>query len=86
MRFLADESCDFRVIRGLRDAGHDIVAVIEVSPGADDAAVIDMAIRQRRIFRRKTVILDNSCLQQEDRRQALCCSAFLPRRAADCRN
>jgi hypothetical protein len=42
MRFLADESCDFRVIRALRDAGHDAVAVIEVLPGADDATVIEM--------------------------------------------
>jgi predicted nuclease of predicted toxin-antitoxin system len=50
MRFLADESCDFRVVRALRAAGHDVVAVIEDSPGADDAAVIDMAVREQRIF------------------------------------
>src|SRR6266545_5018669 len=31
MRFLADESCDFRVIRALRAAGHDVVAVAEVA-------------------------------------------------------
>jgi hypothetical protein len=30
MRFLADESCDFRVIRALRAAGHDVMAVIEM--------------------------------------------------------
>jgi len=39
MRFLADESCDFRVVRGLRAAGHDVTAVIEISPGASDEAV-----------------------------------------------
>jgi predicted nuclease of predicted toxin-antitoxin system len=50
MRFLADESCDFRVVRALRAAGHDVTAVIEAAPGADDAAVIDMAMRGRRIF------------------------------------
>jgi predicted nuclease of predicted toxin-antitoxin system len=50
MRFLADESCDFRVIRALRVAGHDVVAVIEAMPGADDVAVIEMAARERRVF------------------------------------
>jgi hypothetical protein len=29
MRFLADESCDFRVVRALRAAGHDVTAVIK---------------------------------------------------------
>jgi hypothetical protein len=24
MRFLADESCDFGIVRALRDAGHDV--------------------------------------------------------------
>jgi predicted nuclease of predicted toxin-antitoxin system len=50
MRFLADESCDFRVIRALRAAGHDITAVIETMPGTDDAAVINVAKSERRIF------------------------------------
>jgi predicted nuclease of predicted toxin-antitoxin system len=50
MRFLADESCDFRVVRALRNAGYDVTAVIELAPGADDAAIIDMAVRERRIF------------------------------------
>jgi predicted nuclease of predicted toxin-antitoxin system len=50
MRFLADESCDFRVVRGLRAAGHDVTAVIEISPGASDEAVIELAVRERRIF------------------------------------
>lgn len=50
MRFLADESCDFRVIRALRDAGHDVAAVIDVAPGAEDSSVIDIAAREQRIF------------------------------------
>jgi hypothetical protein len=29
MRFLADESCDFAVVRALRAAGHDVLAVAE---------------------------------------------------------
>jgi predicted nuclease of predicted toxin-antitoxin system len=50
MRFLADESCDFRVVRALRAAGHDVTAVADAAPGANDSAVIAMALREKRIF------------------------------------
>ena len=40
MQFLADESCDFRVVRALRAAGHDVLAVVEDSPGAPDGQVL----------------------------------------------
>jgi predicted nuclease of predicted toxin-antitoxin system len=50
MRLLADESCDFRVVRALRAAGHDVAAVIEFAPGKDDMDVIDIAIREQRVF------------------------------------
>ncbi len=50
MRFLADESCDFRVVRALRTAGHDVVAVAEGTRGAEDDAVIETAVREERIF------------------------------------
>jgi predicted nuclease of predicted toxin-antitoxin system len=46
MRFLADESCDFAVARALRSAGHDVIAIAEVSPRADDKIVIDRAVRE----------------------------------------
>lgn len=50
MRFLADESCDFAVVRALRAAGHEVVAVAEASPRADDEFVIDLAIRERSVL------------------------------------
>jgi predicted nuclease of predicted toxin-antitoxin system len=50
MRFLADESCDFRVVRALRAAGHDVTVVSEVAQGAEDPAVIDIAVREGRVF------------------------------------
>jgi predicted nuclease of predicted toxin-antitoxin system len=40
MRFLADESCDFAVVRALRHEGHDVVAVAEVARGARDPEVV----------------------------------------------
>lgn len=50
MRFLADESCDFAVIRALRDAGFDVSAIGEVARGAEDRIVIDRAIREERML------------------------------------
>ena len=50
MLFLADESCDFAVVRALRAAGHDVIAVAEISPAAEDSSVADLAVRQRRIL------------------------------------
>jgi predicted nuclease of predicted toxin-antitoxin system len=43
MRFLADESCDFAVVRALRAAGHEVVTVAEVARGAGDGRVIGLA-------------------------------------------
>ena len=50
MRFLADESCDFAIVRALRFAGFDVAAVVDISPRALDQAVIDMAVQQDRIL------------------------------------
>lgn len=50
MHFLADESCDFVVVRALRAAGHDVLAVAEAIPGAEDEAVIALAVRESRIL------------------------------------
>jgi predicted nuclease of predicted toxin-antitoxin system len=50
VRFLADESCDFSVVRALRAAGHDVRAVTESASGADDATVMDLALREERIL------------------------------------
>ncbi|MGH9364923.1 MAG: DUF5615 family PIN-like protein [Thermoanaerobaculia bacterium] len=47
---LADESCDFAVVRALRGAGHDVVAVIEISPRAEDTEVLRLARDERRVL------------------------------------
>jgi predicted nuclease of predicted toxin-antitoxin system len=49
MRFLADESCDFAVIRALRLASFDVVAVSETLPGAEDSRVGNVATSEERI-------------------------------------
>jgi predicted nuclease of predicted toxin-antitoxin system len=50
IKFLADESCDFAVVRALRAAGYDVLAVSERSPGAHDDDVIGLAASERRIL------------------------------------
>ena len=50
MRFLADESCDFSVVRALRSADHDVVAIAEVSPREKDPSVMDRAVKESRIL------------------------------------
>lgn len=50
MRFLADESCDFAVVRALRASGHDVVAIAEVAPRSQDTEVIDQAVREGRVL------------------------------------
>ena len=50
MRFLADENCDFAVVRALRAAGHDVLAVAEAAPGTEDVVVVDLAVREGRIL------------------------------------
>ena len=49
MRLLADESCDFAVVRALREAGFDVTAVSESAPGAEDHVVIELAIHEQRM-------------------------------------
>jgi hypothetical protein len=49
-QFLADESCDFAVVRGLRAAGHDVLAISERARGAADQVVIAMAVAEQRIL------------------------------------
>jgi predicted nuclease of predicted toxin-antitoxin system len=50
MRFLADESCDSIIIKTLREAGHDVLAVSEITPRAEDSEVIRLARRGKRIL------------------------------------
>ena len=50
MNFLADESCDFTVVRALRDEGHEVMAVAEISPAADDEDIIGLAYSEAKIL------------------------------------
>lgn len=50
MRFLADESCDFAVVRALRTAGFYVLSVSESTPRAEDSEVIELALREERIL------------------------------------
>lgn len=43
MNFLADESVDGNIVERLRDAGHIVIYVAELSPSIDDDAVLELA-------------------------------------------
>lgn len=49
-RFLADEGCDFAVVRALRSAGFDVLAIAEFAPRADDSDIVDLAARESRVL------------------------------------
>ncbi|MBI1296135.1 hypothetical protein GC175_14370 [bacterium] len=50
IRFLADESCDFAVVRVLREAEFDVLAVAEFMQRSVDRDLIEQASRQQRIL------------------------------------
>jgi predicted nuclease of predicted toxin-antitoxin system len=50
LRFLADESCDFAVVRALRAKGYDVTAVSEYTRRSVDSELIEQAHRENRIL------------------------------------
>lgn len=50
MRLIADESCDFTIVRGLRAANHDVISIAERLTGANDEQVIELAASDRRLL------------------------------------
>ena len=50
LRFPADEGCDFAVVRALREAGFDVVAVCEIMPRSNDSYVIRLSHAENRVL------------------------------------
>lgn len=50
MQFLADESCDYGVVRALREAGQDVQAIADLARAAEDVEVIRRALQEKRIL------------------------------------
>ena len=48
--FLADESCDFSVIRALRQVGYSVKAIAEISPSLSDENVLELAVAENRLL------------------------------------
>ena len=49
-RFLADEGCDFAVVRALRDAGFDVLAICEFMPRSTDSDILKLSHAENRIL------------------------------------
>jgi predicted nuclease of predicted toxin-antitoxin system len=50
MQFIVDESAGTAVAEYLRGAGHDVLAVAEVMPQADDSDILARAVSEKRIL------------------------------------
>ena len=50
INFLADETCDFTVVRSLRAAGYDVVSIAESSASASDLKVLKMSVEEKRLL------------------------------------
>jgi predicted nuclease of predicted toxin-antitoxin system len=50
IKFLADESCDFIVVRTMRSAEYDVLSVAESFPSASDQQVLRHAAKEKRIL------------------------------------
>lgn len=50
MQLVADESCDFGLVRALRSAGHNVISIAETQAGVDDERVIELARSERRLL------------------------------------
>lgn len=48
--FLADESCDFSIVRALRKAGCSVKAIAEISPSLPDNLVLELAATENRML------------------------------------
>lgn len=46
MNFVADESVDQPIVTHLREAGHTVLAIIEMEPSISDQAVLEIANQQ----------------------------------------
>lgn len=50
MKFLADESLEARLVEFLREQGHDVLFVAEMTLGLSDADVLAQANREQRVL------------------------------------
>lgn len=50
LRFLADESCDFGVVKALRAEGYDVLALTEITTRSVDSDVIAQASQEKRVL------------------------------------
>ena len=48
MKLLANENIPMGMVRRLRDMGHDVLAILETSPGATDVVVLERARCEQR--------------------------------------
>ena len=78
MRFLADESCDFAVVRALRKAGFEVETVRDLAPGASDEFVVHLAVSSRSVLLTEDRDFGRLVLASAETSTGVCICASLP--------
>ena len=55
MRLLVNENIPVKSIALLRNQGHDVLAIVEESPGITDPEVLKIASKEKRILNRRNI-------------------------------
>jgi predicted nuclease of predicted toxin-antitoxin system len=50
VKFLADESCDYLIVKTLRSHNHDVIYIAETTPGISDQLVAKKALESNRML------------------------------------
>lgn len=50
MKFLIDESVEYRIVEFLRSLGHDVIAIAEGKPSLPDTHVLTYALKTKRVL------------------------------------
>jgi predicted nuclease of predicted toxin-antitoxin system len=50
MKFIADENCDFSVVRAPRQAGYDVLAIAKKASAIEDSEVIKLSFSGKRVL------------------------------------
>jgi predicted nuclease of predicted toxin-antitoxin system len=79
MRFIVDESAGMAVVDYLRAADHDVLAVAEVMPRADDSRILSRALSEGRILITNDKDFGELVFRGARRITGLYCSGFMMR-------
>jgi predicted nuclease of predicted toxin-antitoxin system len=67
LRWVADECVEAALVGRLREAGHDVIYIVERAPGSTDVEVISLAHQEQRVLLTEDKAFDDLVLRQRMR-------------------